>query len=127
MIIFVYINYIKMKPAIIQKLSPKLLNEFSSAESYYNILSSINNLNLTEREVQLIAFTAIRGNISTANVRQEFCERYQSTVPTISNMISKLKKTNILIKEKGKVRVNPLIVLDFTRPIILQISLTHES
>ena len=116
-----------MKPAIVQKLSPKTPDEFSSAESYYNILSSINKLGLTEREVQLIAFTAIRGNISTPNVRQEFCERYSSTVPTISNMISKLKKSNILVKEKGKVKVNPIIVLDFTRPIILQISLNHES
>jgi hypothetical protein len=116
-----------MKPTIVQKLNPKTPDEFSSAETYYNILSSINKLSLTEREIQLIAFTAIRGNISTPNVRSEFCERYQTTIPTISNIISKLKKSNIFIKEKGKVKVNPLIVLDFTKNIVLQIQLSHES
>lgn len=112
---------------ILQKLQPKTSDEFSSAEAYYNILSSINKLGLTEREIQLIAFTAIRGNISTPNVREEFCKKYQSTIPTISNIISKLKRTNIFIKEKGKVRVNPMIVLDFTKSIVLQITLDNES
>lgn len=112
---------------ILQKLAPKTSDEYSSAEIYYNVLSALNKLSLTEREIQLIAFTAIKGNISTANVRQEFCERYDSTIPTISNIISKLKKQNIFIKEKGKVRVNPLIVLDFTKPITLQILLQDES
>ncbi|RPJ31849.1 MAG: hypothetical protein EHM25_01635 [Nitrosopumilales archaeon] len=117
-----------MKPGtIIQKLKPKTSDEFSAAEAYYNVLSSINKLNLTEREVQLIAFTAIRGNISTPNVRAEFCDRYSTTIPTISNIISKLKKTSIFIKEKGKVKVNPVIVLDFSKPIVLQITLENES
>lgn len=112
---------------ILQKLQPKTSDEYSSAETYYNILSSINKLGLTEREIQLVAFTAIKGNISTPNVRAEFCDRYGSTVATIGNIITKLKKDSIFIKEKGKVKVNPRIVLDFTKPIILQITLDNES
>jgi hypothetical protein len=32
----------------------------------------------------------------------------------------------IFIKEKGKVKIIPLIVMDFSKELILQIKLTHE-
>lgn len=112
---------------IVQKMKKSVSDEFSSAEIYYSVLSSLNGLKLTEREIQLIAFTAIKGNISNANVREEFCKKHNTTGPTINNIISKLKKQSIFLKEKGKVRVNPVIVLDFNKPIVLQIQLTNES
>jgi hypothetical protein len=88
-------------------------------------LSSINDLKLTNREVQLIAFAAIKGNISYANIRQEFCTIYDSTSPAINNIISKLKKMGVFVKDGTKVKVNPLILLNFEKDIILQISLIH--
>jgi len=95
------------------------------AMKYYSILSSINSLNLTEREIQLISFTAIKGNITYANVREEFCKTYNSTSPSINNIISKLKKVGIFIKENGKVKVNPIIVVDFRNDLTLEIKLVH--
>jgi TATA-box binding protein (TBP) (component of TFIID and TFIIIB) len=95
------------------------------AEKYYSILSAINNLHLTEREIQLISFTAIKGNITYANVREEFCKTYNSTSPTINNIISKLKKIGIFIKENGKVKVNPIITIDFKKDLMLDIKLVH--
>ena len=83
---------------ILQKMKKQETNTFSLAEKYYSILSAINNLKLTQREIQLVAFTAIRGNISYANIRKEFCEKYNSTSPTINNLISKLKKMQIFIR-----------------------------
>ena len=109
---------------IIQKLNKPSSDEFSRAEIYYNLLSSVNGLYLTEREIQLIAYVAIRGNITTPNVRVDFCEKYNTTGPTISNIVSKLKKKNIFVKEKGKVKVNPKIVLDFSKNIVMQIQLS---
>jgi DNA-binding MarR family transcriptional regulator len=88
-------------------------------------LSSVNNLQLTKREIELIAFTAVRGNMSYASVRQEFCEKYGTTGPTINNIISKLKKMGILIKDGSKVKVNPVIVLDFSKDITLEIKLVN--
>jgi hypothetical protein len=85
----------------------------------------VNNLHLTQREIQLVAFTAIRGNISYANIRKEFCDRYNSTSPTINNIISKLKKINVLIKDGTKVKVNPVIILPFSLDVVLEIKLTH--
>jgi DNA-binding MarR family transcriptional regulator len=95
------------------------------AEKYYRILSSVNDLKLTNREIQLIAFAAMKGNISYANIRKEFCEKYDSTSPAINNIISKLKKMSVFVKDGTKVKVNPLILLNFDKDIVLQISLIH--
>jgi hypothetical protein len=114
-----------MKPMIIQKLKKDVYTDIELAEKYYSILSAINNLHLTEREIQLVSFTAIKGNITYANVREEFCKTYNSTSPSINNIISKLKKVGIFIKENGKVKVNPIIVIDFKNDLTLDIKLVH--
>jgi TATA-box binding protein (TBP) (component of TFIID and TFIIIB) len=111
---------------IVQRLKLDVSTDMELAEKYYSILSAINNLHLTEREIQLIAFTAIKGNITYANVREEFCKTYKSTSPTINNIVSKLKKIGVFIKENGKVKVNPIISIDFKKDITLDIRLVHE-
>lgn len=110
---------------IVQTLKKVVSTDIELAEKYYSILSAINSLKLTEREIQLIAFTAIKGNITYANVREEFCKTYNSTSPSINNIISKLKRVGIFIKENGKVKVNPVIVVDFKKNITLEIKLVH--
>ena len=103
-----------------------LVDEYKVAEKYYAILSAINNLALTKREIELISFTAVKGSISYANHRTEFCERYNTTTATINNIVSKLKKTGIFIKEEGKIHVNSIIVVDFKKNLNLLIKLKHE-
>ena len=110
---------------VVQRLKKDVMNEMELAKKYYSILSAINNLHLTEREIQLISFTAIKGNITYANVREEFCKTYNSTSPTINNIISKLKKIGIFVKENGKVKINPVIVIDFKKDLTLDIKLVH--
>lgn len=111
---------------IVQRLKKDVSTDIELAIKYYSILSAINNLHLTEREIQLISFTAIKGNITYANVREEFCKTYNSTSPSINNIISKLKKIGIFIKENGKVKVNPVInSIDFKKDINLDIKLVH--
>jgi TATA-box binding protein (TBP) (component of TFIID and TFIIIB) len=111
---------------IVQRLKKDVSTDIELAIKYYSILSAVNNLHLTEREIQLISFTAIKGNITYANVREEFCRTYNSTSPSINNIISKLKKIGIFIKENGKVKVNPIISIDFTKDLTLEIKLLHE-
>ena len=53
---------------VVQRLKKIIDSEMELATKYYSILSAINNLHLTEREIQLISFTAIQGNITYANV-----------------------------------------------------------
>lgn len=110
---------------VIQKLLRKVDDDYFMAEKYYSIISTINDLKLTQREVQLISFIAVKGNISYSNVKDEFCERFNSSSATIYNMISKLKKIRVLVKDNTKLKVNPLIAIDFKKNIKLEIDLTH--
>jgi hypothetical protein len=116
-----------MEPTVtLQRLRKVVPTDIQLAEKYYSILSAVNSLHLTQREIQLIAFTSIKGNITYANVREEFCKLHNTTSPTINNIISKLKKIGIFIKEGGKVKINPMIVIDFTKDLTLGITLVHE-
>jgi hypothetical protein len=115
----------ELTKGILQKLKRKEESDILIAEKYYTILSAVNNLHLTNREIQLVAFTAVKGNISYANNREEFCKIYNTTSPTINNIISKLKKINVLVKDGSKVKVNNVIVLDFAKDLTLEINLIH--
>ena len=111
---------------IIQELKNSLGDEYAVAQKYYSILSAINNLGLTKREIELVAFTAVKGTISYANARTQFCEKYKTTTATINNIVSKLKKVGIFVKDSGKVKVNPVIVIDFKKNLNLVIRILHD-
>jgi hypothetical protein len=113
------------KKVAIQRFMRKEKDSLSIAQRYYSILSAINDLNLTEREIQLIAFTAIKGNISYSTNREGFCKLYNSSSPTINNIISKLKKIGIFVKDASKIKVNPQILLSFDNDIIIQTRITN--
>ena len=111
---------------VLQKIS-KETKEFDRAYYYYSVLFAINGLNVTKKELQLVAFTAIRGHISFDVAKQKFCSEFDTTVQTVNNMISKLKKKKIMVKQDGWTKVNPIIALDFKKDIVLQISFIDES
>ena len=110
---------------IVQKLKKARGDNYELAEMYYSLLSSLNSLNLTKREIQLIAYTAIHGNISYAHIKEDFCKKYDTSVQTIYNIVSKLMKMSVLVKDKGKIKVNPAIILNFNDDVKLEISLCH--
>lgn len=114
------------RPTTYQKMRKKALIPLEMAFKYYSILSAVNGLGLTPRELQLVAFTAIKGNISYAPYKKEFCDLYKSSLPTIANMVGKLRKIKVLIKDKDKTKVNPSIQLDFSNDIVLQIKLEGD-
>ena len=114
------------KKIIVQKFLRKIEDNYAMAEKYYSVLSTINNLKLTQREVQLVAFTAIRGNISYSSIREDFCKKYNSTSPTINNIISKLKRIGVFVKDGSKIKVNPVIILNFSNDIILEVKMEHN-
>ncbi len=109
-----------------QILNKKIEDDFMLAEKYYAFIAIVNNLSLTPRDLQLIAFTAVRGNMTYGNVRNDFCEKFKTTSATIGNIICKLAKLKILVKEKGIIKVNPIIALDFSKDLRLEINLIHE-
>jgi hypothetical protein len=115
-----------VKNIVLQRIRKEEENVYSLAERYYMVLSAVNGLKLTEREIQLIAFTAIRGNISYASIREEFCKKHNTTNASINNIISKLKRTGIMVKDGTRVKVNPQIVMNFENDIVLEIRVLHK-
>jgi molybdenum cofactor biosynthesis enzyme MoaA len=114
------------KKIIVQKFLRKIEDNYAMAEKYYSVLSTVNGLKLTTREIQLVAFTAIRGNISYSSIREDFCTKYNSTSPTINNIISKLKRIGVFVKDGSKIKVNPVIILNFSNDITLEIKMEHN-
>ena len=115
------LHVIMEKRITYQNLGASFEDRYALAEKYYELLFCLNSMKITEREIQLIAFTAIKGNITFANVREEFCKKFNTSAATVNNMISRLRKLGILIKESGKIKVIPKIVLNFDNDVVLQI------
>ena len=110
---------------IVQKLRRKGVDNFEVAMMYFSLLSSLNSLALTERELQLLSFTAIKGNMTLGNVKEEFCRTFDTTFATIANIVYKLKKQHLLVKEEGKIKVNKILGLNFNDGITLNIILEN--
>jgi hypothetical protein len=111
-----------------QRVNSVQKDPFQLAYAYYQILFILNGIKLTERELQLIAFTAVKGNISYKSIREEFCASFKSSLPTMNNIISKLKRLKIMVKDGTKVKVNPVILLDFqNKDVVLQANLKLDA
>ena len=107
---------------IIQRLN-KELGALDKAIVYYQIISVVNNLNLSKREIEVMAYTNKRGTISSATAKQQFISIFGSTVSTINNIITKLRKMGLLVKINRKTVVNPKINLDFNKEVTIAITL----
>ena len=111
----------------LQKLQKMVSTELEVAQKYYQILSVLNDLKLSEGDIQLIAYVAIKGNLSDEGVREEFCKEYSTSNATINNMVYRLKKKHIFQKEGSKIFVNPVLTsLSFKEEVTLLIKLNVE-
>lgn len=114
-----------MNDFVLQTLKRTFKEELEKAIKYYGILSVWNDLGLTRRKVQLLAYTAIRGTISSLSSKEDFSRLYRSSPATINNMISELNEIGLLVKVQGKYKVNPQINLDFSKDLILGFKLLN--
>lgn len=104
---------------IVQKMRIKHLTVFEKAERYFQMVSVVNDLRLTERDVQFISFLAV----NTEFQKREFCEKYNTSMATVGNIIHKLKKLKILRKENSKLIIHSSLSLNFDNDITLNITL----
>lgn len=113
-----------------QRIEKKFETDFEIAKRYYTIVLGLNDIHVTKSEMNLIAFSAVNGTISTPPIKQQFCELFDIPPGSIYNMICKLRKLGILTKDKdNKIRVNPVIRPDFSKPemvLIIKISQLHN-
>lgn len=108
---------------IIQRLAKQYDDPLERALVYYTIICALNNIKLGNRELQLLAFTAVRGTITPKPAREEFARLFDSSLHTIENAKGVLVRKKLLIKDGDMYRVNPLVTLDFKNPITLLIQL----
>lgn len=102
--------------SIVQKLQFPVEGPLKMAERYISVISVFNELELAPREIQLLAYTAVNGNIGSDRAKEDFVKIYGSSLATVGNIISRLTnhRMKLLIKEeKRKVVINPALMLDF--------------
>lgn len=112
---------------IVQKIKKVYESPVQVAIRYYSILSQIGEWKLPKSQIYLLAFTAVRGTISSGGAKESFVREFSSSVASIGNMISMLSERKLLVKKEGKTVVNPQILLDFSKPIIVQFHISYES
>jgi hypothetical protein len=113
---------------IVQKLFRKENDVLLYAYKYYALVALVNNLSLSKREIQLLSFFSVKGNIYYTNIKQEFIERYNTSSASINNMMSKMIRLGVFVKENKKIRVAAPIALNFSthKEIVIQIKLSNE-
>jgi predicted transcriptional regulator len=92
-------------------------------EKYYSILSVLNELGLTPRDIQLLGFIVAKGALVD---KKEFYSLYGTTSATMNNSVSKLKKLGMLVKNNKEIVINPLICPKFDNGIDLHLHLKYE-
>jgi len=111
----------------VQKITKIYSTPLEVAIKYYSIICILNDIFITEREIQLLAFTCLVGTISYKQHKEQFATTFGSSVASVNNMISKLKSLNLLVKVQGKYRINPKISLEFDKTdIALAVTLKKD-
>lgn len=95
---------------ILQRTLRQYDDPLEKALVYYGVVCALNNIKLGNRELQLLAFTAVRGTITPKPAREEFARLFDSSLHTIENAKGVLVRKKLLIKDGEMYRVNPAIL-----------------
>lgn len=107
--------------ATVQKIKIQCDDVVEKVIKYYTVLFTLNDLSLTKSEIELLAFTAVKGDIRSPALKQEFSERFGVKTNYVESMKVKLMKRNFLVK-KGKIhKVHPKLMLDFSKGLVVQL------
>lgn len=106
-----------------QEINGKADSNIDLARKYLSIVFIVNDIHITNRKLDLLSYIAVNG-INSVTSRANFCKNYNSSKATISNMISELYKSGIIIKEDGRVKLNPSLCLNFDINLTLKIGIS---
>jgi hypothetical protein len=114
--------------ATVQKIRISKGGEFELAKAYYSILFILNDIKVTKTELNLIAYCAVNGTISTPPIREEFMREFDVPNGSLNNMIARLQQDDvrIFVKENKKIRIHPAIRMNFKDDILLQLYLRNN-
>lgn len=111
------------KQVIVKTIKKTYKDKLEAGLMWFKFITATNNIKVSKRELELLSFINYRGTISSVSAKEEFCKTFDSSIGTVSNMSARLLKPNIklLTKEKGKIRINPAIRVDFKNDLIVRI------
>lgn len=119
---YICINYIVEK----KKITKLYSTSFELAYKYFSVVAALNSIKLANRELELLAFTALKGTISTGGAKHEFITQYGSSMGTIGNIIHVLSGHKLLVKKDKKYIVNPILIVDFNQPLEVTLNLNAK-
>lgn len=107
-----------------QKIRKIYKDKLKTAVVYYNLLSVLNDLLLTPKQIELIAHISLNGG---AFDRDEYVKEFNTTHKRMENISGPLKKKGIL-SGITTLTIHPALnKLDFTQPLTLNISIENET
>ena len=105
---------------LVKTIKKSFANKLKAGITWFKFISAINDLNLPKRELELLAFINARGTISSSSAKEEFVKLFDSSIGTVTNMVSQLFKKKLLVKEKSKTKVHPALRVDFDKDFIVR-------
>jgi hypothetical protein len=109
------------KQKIVQKMKFVDDSILEKALRYYRFFFAIYGKKIPPKELELFAFTAVRGTITPKPARLEFINRFGSSSASIENIKSRLVKKNLFVVKDGKYKINPKFSIDFSKDLVLRI------
>ena len=100
-----------MQQRLKQHITKSLPSQHKVLKFYYSLLFELNDISLRPKELDFLTYLAQRASHPTLHIRQEFAKEFQSSPAAINNMVSRLYKKKLLIKEGTWTRINPSIRL----------------
>jgi hypothetical protein len=114
------------KQILVKTIKKSFTGKIKAGITWFKFISAINDIKLTKREFELLAFTNYRGAISSTSSKEEFCKIFKSSIGTVSNMTAKLLRMKLLVKNSGKIKVNPALSVDFTKDFVVRFFISTE-
>lgn len=115
------------KQVIVKTIKKSFSNKIKAGITWFRFIAAINDIKLTQRELELLSFINYRGTISSIQSKEEFCKIFESSSATISNMIGPLIRKKLLIKDKSKIKVNPSLKVDFSHDFVVRFFIDVET
>lgn len=110
------------------KIKKKLKNEFDLAVKYFGVISILNDFNWTKMEIHILAFTLITGNINIGEPRKTFLNWYGSSKRSyLSTLLFSMQKKGLIIRKDKNLILNPSLLIELEKNLILQLNMYSES
>lgn len=106
-----------------QKIRKKCDSALKAARLYFEVLSVVNDLKLTKKEAQFLAYFAAKGKYD----KQGFIDMFESSEATVVKILKNLRALGLLTKDTAPTIHPALLKLDFTQNINLNILIEHET